>query len=284
MMSEIKIPFKQGFVLWKQTWFTQIRTMVVLLIVIGSVFMLIAFPIIILALSSINQDSESILAQLVVIFGVPLLFFVIALIGPIIIGTVQQIAHKYIEGEFWSFKNGLKPIISNIIPLVLVGIITLITFAIPSAMMMMILIPIKTIAPTVLGSSSGIDLDFIWDFLEAVIFSFIFALLAIPYFLSISAIVIDGIGSTGFVKGWKLFSKNLGPTIFPMTVAWLTYLIIFLFGRFVLLGLLMTWISNEFVLVLSLISSIVVLVTFSIFIISPLVFIVMYIVYRDIKV
>ncbi|MFX1253035.1 MAG: hypothetical protein ACFFCZ_15625 [Promethearchaeota archaeon] len=282
-MFEILIPFKKAFAIWKQTRFTQIWAIVFLLIMIGSVFILVAFPIIIIVLFNINLDLKSMLVKMGVIFGVPMLFSVVALIGPILIGIVHQIAHKYIEGEFWSFKNGLKLVISNIIPLVLVGIITLIAFTIPSAIMMMILIPIKDIVPTVLGSSSYVNLDLVWDFLEAVIFSFIFSLLLIPYFLSISAIVIDDVGSKGFLEGWKLFSKNLDCTIIPMTITWLSYLIIFLFGRFVLMKLLLTLISNEFLFILSMISSIAILLGFSIFIISPLAFTVMYIVYRDIK-
>lgn len=285
-MNEFLTTFKQGVNLWRKVGFQQSIGIIILLISVIPIIVILGILLLIMASNTtIDQsDLKSMFESLVSNPPVLLLIFILLFVGLlfvlILIGTVQKIAHNHASGGF-SNNEIFIIVLSKVLNLSLVGITTVIIAVIPLQLLVMILVPLKAVAPSIVGSSSGIDLDLVWDLFEAIVFSFIFALVGAPGFLSISAIVIDGANLNAFITGWKLFLKAPVSALGSMIIFWLSYLCIFLFGRFMLLNILSILIFDELVLFFVLMFFILVLLSFTLFILCPLFFTVMYSVYWD---
>ncbi|MHA1967192.1 MAG: hypothetical protein ACW964_05265 [Candidatus Hodarchaeales archaeon] len=284
-MYEFLNTFKQGVNLWKKAGFQQSMGIIILLISVSPIIVIIG-SLLLISVSNTNVGQSNLKSVFVLIVSNPLvllLIFILLCIGLlfvlILVGTVQKIAHNHASGNFSRFKEIFNLVISKILNLSLVGISTLLIAVIPLQLLVMVLVPIKAAAPSIIGSSGGIDLDLVWDLFEAIVFSFIFALVGGAGFLSISAIVIDEADLTAFMTGWRLFLKTPVPTLGSMIIIWLGYLSVFLFGRFMLLEILSILISDELVLFFAFVLSTLILLSLTLFILSPLFFTVMYSVY-----
>jgi hypothetical protein len=75
--------------------------------------------------------------------------------------------------------------------------------------------------------------------------------------------------------------KAPGSALGSMIIIWSSYLSIFLFGRFVLLNILTIFIFDELVLFYALLFVILALLSFTLFLLCPLFFTVMYSIYWD---
>jgi hypothetical protein len=284
-MHDIINTFKQGGDIWKNVGFQQSLGIFILLLSVSPIIVIIGILLlIVISNANIDQSNFKSMVELVVSNPFVLLFiFILLCIGLIFllisIGIVQKIAHNYTERQTTRFKENFNLVISKIGKLCLVGITTILIAVIPLQLLIMVLVPIKAAAPSILGSNNSIDLDLVWDTFEAVSFSFIFALVAGPGFLSISAIIIDDDGLNAFITGWKLFSKAPVPTLGSMIIIWLSYLSIFLFSRFMLVDILLRLISDELMLSSGLILSLLILISITLFVFSPLFFTVMYSLY-----
>ena len=192
------------------------------------------------------------------------------------IGMAQKTTYNQITNNSSSFREDLKFVGSRIINLSLIGVFTLLIASVPLQLFILILVPIKA---SIIETFSGINLDLAWDLFEAITFSFIFALAAGPGFLSISRVCTYENHPFAVFKGWKLVLNN-PPLVFgSMIIIWLSYLSIFIFGRFILFNILSLIISSEIILVILFCLSLLVILFFTLFILSPMLFTVMYIVY-----
>lgn len=278
--------FKQGLDIWKKARFQQSMGIFILLLSVSPIIVIIGI-LLLIVISNANIDQSNFKSMVEVVVSNPfvlLFIFILLCIGLIFllisIGIVQKIAHNHTERQTTRFKENFNLVISKIGNLCLVGITTILIAVIPLQLLIMVLVPIKAAAPSILGPNNSIDLDLMWDTFEAVSFSFIFALVAGPGFLSISAIIIDDDNLNAFITGWKLFLKAPLPTLGSMIFIWLSYLSIFLFGRFMLVDILSLLISDELMLSSGLILSILLLISITLFVFSPLFFTVMYTLYR----
>ncbi len=284
-MNEFLTTFTQGVKLWRKANIQQSMGIIILLITVSPIIVILGILLLIMASNTtIDQsDLKSVFEFIVSNPLVLLLIFILLCVGLLFVlisvGTVQKIAYNHARGDFSPFKEIFTTVLSKVLNLSLVGITTVFIAVIPLQLLVMILVPIKAAAPSILGSNSGLDLDLIWDVFEAIIFSFIFALVAAPGFLSISAIVIDEANLTAFMTGWKLFLKAPGMALGSMIIIWLSYLSIFLFNRFMLLNILSILIFDESILFIALVLVILAFLFFTLFFLSPLFFTVMYSVY-----
>ncbi|MHA2156046.1 MAG: hypothetical protein ACXABU_11950 [Candidatus Hodarchaeales archaeon] len=283
-MYEFLSSFKQGVDLWRKARFQQSVGIILLLFTVTPIISIIGILLIILV-SNMNIDQSSLKSVFILILSNPLfllLIFLLLCVGLffvlILVAMVQKIAHNHACGSFSRFKEIFNLVISKSLHLSLVGMTTILIAVIPMQLLVMVLVPIKAAAPSIISSSS-IDLNLVWDLFEAIVFSFIFALVACAGFLSISVIIIDEVDLTAFITGWRLFLKAPVSALGSMLIIWLSYLSVFLFGRFLLLEILSIFISDELVVFFAFLLSILILLFFALFVLSPLFFTIMYSVY-----
>jgi len=234
-MFEMVDALKSGFDLWKKAWSTQIIVYLILLFV----GVLIITPFVIFNVISASfawnpVDADPIaflLFQLVMsnpIFWLSIFLTccVILILIAIIIAAIQKVAHNYAETGIRRFGELIKSLIPMILPLAVVAIVSGILFLITSLIYTEIIILLRSLFPLVEipHFESTIKLTSL-DILAIVFYPAIVILLSGPYFLAISAVVVDNAGINAIVNAWKLYFSKLRSMIVALVILFIVGLI-----------------------------------------------------------
>ena len=220
-MLEFIDSLKKGFEVWNKAWLTQIFALLILSFVAMLVIAPLAFMIAIYSAGGttiITNPStfltESLIQAMAANPGFWLALILTILVGAIfltiIFGAIQKIAHDYITGAKVSFEKTIKELIPLIPALIVVCLASLVILLIPALIVAEIANIYRDVYPPIMSFIlfQGTVSITIVDVALAGVTVLIFILLGGPYFLSVSAVVIDGAGFYGIRDGWKLYLRK----------------------------------------------------------------------------
>ncbi|MFQ5820464.1 MAG: hypothetical protein ACE5I5_10795 [Candidatus Heimdallarchaeota archaeon] len=243
-MFEIVDALKNGFNIWKKAKFTQIAAVIVILFIGVFVITPLGFLIAINAAegqlvwddATTKYFTSSLVSSITLNPGFWLSSFATLFVGVIIstvlIATIQKIAHDYAEKDTGNFTESLKELGPMLVPLMVVAIVMAIIIGIPAWLGAEIFniardptdAPIWSFA--IFGEGYGyVELQ-AEDIVAIVAMILIFLLLSGPFFLSISAVVVDGAGNSGLIEGWRLYFRKFTSTFVAMFIVFIIGIII----------------------------------------------------------
>jgi len=227
---------KKAFDIWKQAKFTQIAALIVIQFIGGFVITPLGFLIALNAAGgqpvwteSAWQYISSALVQSISLnpgfwLSSFATMFVGVIISTIIIGAIQKIAHDYDTTGTGNFSDTLKSLGPMLIPLAVIAVVMSIIIGIPAwfGAEAFNLTRDPTSEPlwtfSLFGGTSGYVELRSADILGMVVILLIFLLLSGPFFLAISAVVVDDAGNSGIIEGWKLYRRKFASTIVAMII------------------------------------------------------------------
>lgn len=243
-MFEIVDAVKNGFNIWKKAKFTQIAAVIVILFIGVFVITPLGFLIAINAAegqlvwddTTTKYFTSSLVSSITLNPGFWLSSFATLFVGVIIstvlIAAVQKIAHDYAEKDTGNFTESLKALGPMLVPLMVVAIVMAIIIGIPTWFGAEIfnLARDPTADPNwsfaIFGEGHGYVELRTADVIGIVILILIFLLLSGPFFLSISAVVVDGAGNSGLIEGWRLYFRKFTSTLVAVFIVFIIGIII----------------------------------------------------------
>ncbi|MHA2338082.1 MAG: hypothetical protein ACXACX_12300, partial [Candidatus Hodarchaeales archaeon] len=214
-MFEIINGLKQGFTTWKLVWLRQIIVQMILGFVLF--FLIIPFGFLIAIFGSNQgyvvsqeQSNSPILSLIDVILKNPGLwiaifatFLLIVSISTILAGVTENIAHQRLENENVILEDNFKGVVPLFIPLVVLSLVTIVIITIPLLIATEILNLFDDPNASVVFSfpifDSSADLTLI-DIVSSLVYFVIVILLIGPYFLAITAVVVDKAGMNSIIE------------------------------------------------------------------------------------
>ncbi len=228
MLFEIIDGFKKGFDAWKQVWLRQIVVQMVLGFIAFGVITPLGFLIAIFAANqsfSVTIEKGTLITPaLLQLMSKNLGFwisafttmFVLVIIVTVITGVIQNVAHQRAKSDDVRLEDNFKEIVPLILPLTVVAIVTIIIIGIPLLVAAEIFHLLSDPnAPVVFSFplfDTTVDLALL-DIISTVVNLLIITLLIGPYFLAITAVVVDNAGISSIVESWKLYSQKFASVV-----------------------------------------------------------------------